>query len=260
MSITPQDSNYFYPQIFEGKNVGLKIDRFFTRVRKNKNVCLVSATIDSFTLSIFGGIKSEDAYNEKNGDFINYNKSSFNLYNAFEKDDILDFINKQKGKRGLLLSTRLDLLNYFEEITKKTRYKAIRKISDFKDGEYQVLIGSRGLFQGVDIPNIDFILLNKVPFEQISPSYKKKMTFFEKQGYTPFTYYTIPRVINQTIQCMGRLWRKPGDKGNIAIFDKKAVYKWKNMFSQILARRKGIRCYDMYEYTSGTLTPIERNF
>lgn len=246
----PQMNNYIYPQIVDGRHVGLLVDNFFDSVDIDLNFCITSATVDSYTKTIFGGIMDDDLYNETGYKTIDYSKSKLYLYNGFTDNNIKHFLAQNKGKEhGLLLSTRLDLVDKLD--SKIGDYEIIKKVDDFVKGKKQILAGSKSLFQGIDIPDVDFVMLNKIPFSRYDEGYKKKMRFFETRGRNAFTFYTKPYTENQLIQSMGRLWRSPGDYGNIALFDSTACLKHIGILKNALACREGIKCI---EYKNGKLS------
>lgn len=135
---------------------------------------------------------------------MDYEHSHFCLYNGMTPANILHFIEMNKERdHGMLLSTRLDLLEKLGE--KLGPYDIIDNKKDFVDGKKQILVGSRSLFQGVDIPEVEFVMLNKIPFSRYDEGYKKKMRFFENRGHQSFSFYTKPHTENALIQSMGRL-------------------------------------------------------
>lgn len=214
------DDNYFHPQIEDGKFIGIKVDRFFDKVngifdKHNKKVCIVSATVDEYTKNIF---ECKDNYVEKSYNSIDYEKSTFEIANDLNDNAVAEFISKQTAEHGLFLSTRLDIVDYYKS-KNICGYEFITKREHFKDGKKQILIGSKSLFQGINIGSIGFVILNKLPFPRYDESYKKKMRYFDGLGKSSYTYYTTPYTTNQLIQCMGRLWRNAGDYGNIIMFN-----------------------------------------
>lgn len=245
--VEPQTDNYIYPQIIDDEHIGLVVDKFFDFVDLANNYCIVSATVDTYTKSIFEIYEDYRNYEETECHTMDYEHSHFCLYNGMTPANILHFIEMNKERdHGMLLSTRLDLLEKLGE--KLGPYDIIDNKKDFVDGKKQILVGSRSLFQGVDIPEVEFVMLNKIPFSRYDEGYKKKMRFFENRGHQSFSFYTKPHTENALIQSMGRLWRKPGDSGNVAIFDSVACRKHPDIIRNALSCRKGIICK---EYING---------
>ncbi len=227
---------FVHPQIEDGVFQGIKVDKFFDKVGISHNVCLVSATVDQYTKNVFD---CKDSYVEKNCNIIDYSKSNIEYSPYINEWNLSSFISKQTSEHGLFLSTRLDIVeNYLGKTV--CGYKFVKNINDLVPGEKQILIGSKRLFQGIDVGSVGFVILNKIPFPRYDASYRKKMRYFETLGHSSYTYYTIPYTTNQLTQTMGRLWRNKGDFGNIIIFDSESVKKHKNIVNLSLEMRKGI--------------------
>ena len=234
--------HYTYPQIEYDKKNGIIIDYFFTNVELPFNVCLVSATVDTYTTSMMK-VGKGNSYKETSCRIIDYSKSSVSVYNEFADDAISNFIKKQEGNRGLLLSTRLDIVDAWVQKGEVCGYEIIDDASKLEDGKKQILVGSRKLFQGIDIHGLDFILLNRLPFDPYTNAYKAKMAYFDSTGVKSYEWYTIPHVVNSLIQAMGRGWRRPDDKCNIGIFDGRALVNHKKILKDALSYRKGIKVF-----------------
>lgn len=241
--ITDAPDNYIYPQIRDGKFEGIKVDRFFEVIKLGVNCCIVSATVDKYTKEIFN-VKEINSYKETGCDITDYKKSNVFIYDDFNDINIRRFLKSQYAEHGLLLSTRLDIVKEFKNRGSVEKYEVIDNPSEFTKGKKQLLVGSRSLFQGIDIENIGFVMINKLPFNKYDESYKKKMAFFESLGKNSYNYYTIPYTTNQLTQAMGRLWRKPGDHGNVAIFDGRCKDKHAGILRDSCSYRDGINIYN----------------
>lgn len=229
---------YIYPQNENDKFTGIKIDKFFMKVNLPTNVCLVSATVDSYTKNI---CNANDGYTEHNCNMIDYKNSTVTVYDQISITGIIRFVSMQKADHGLILSTRLDLVNDLFSMRRICDYEIVKDRGDLTHGKRQILVGSKKLFQGIDIGDIGFIIINKLPFQRYDEGYKRKMIYFDKHGENSYRYYTIPYTTNQLIQCMGRLWRNPGDHGNIALFDGRAKDKHSKILADAIACRDGIK-------------------
>lgn len=241
----PSKSNYFHPQIEDNRFNGVVIDRFFDKVDfLGVKCCLVSATVDKYTKSIFN-IKERNCYKETSCSITDYKKSNVFIYNTFNDNYVRGFLNTQYAKHGLLLSTRVDIVEEYINKKEFCGYEIIDKVTSFIPGKKQILVGSKSLFQGIDIEDIGFVLINKLPFSRYDESYKKKMSYLDSLGHNSYNYYSIPYTTNQLTQAMGRLWRKPGDYGNVAIFDERCKDKHKNILLDSCSYREGINIFYM---------------
>lgn len=239
ISIEDNYDNYIHPLFEDDEFKGIKIDRFFVNVFIPKGfVCLVSATVDDYTKRIFDVKKS---YREEGCNIFDYTKSNFYVYKSFDYNWLASFIKEQTGNRGILLSTRLDIVNQAKQQKELCGYEFIFSPDDFVDDRKQILCGSKSLFQGIDLPDVDFVMVNKIPFPRWDESYKKKQAYIQHEtGLNAYEGYTIPYTENQLIQAMGRLWRKPGDIGNVAVFDGGLVSKHKKIYNYVSMYRYGI--------------------
>lgn len=236
------EDNYIHPLMEDGKFVGINIDYFFDKIPSILPYCIVSATVDQYTRNIFN-IKNENFYKENDCKIFDYSKSNILIYPGYNQRMLEKFIILQEGKKhGLFLSTRLDLVSNLLELKNICKYELIQNVDDFDKDKKQILVGSKSLFQGIDLKDIDFVMLNKIPFPRYDSAYRKKMNYIEKisNNGNSFVNYTIPYTTNQLIQCMGRLWRKPEDFGNIALFDDNILYKHRKILNDAMSYREGI--------------------
>lgn len=220
----------------KGDFIGLKYTKFFDKIDLEIDFkgCLVSATVDDYTKSVFD---VNCNYVEENCNIIDYTKSNIYLKEDFSEEGLTEILQNEKGKHGLFLSTQLSLVNRYKNANiAGFSFTAKRFSSDDK----QVLIGSKKLFQGIDIEGVDFVVLNKIPFDPYNECSKAFNKYLTKNGRNPWSYYTIPHTENTITQAIGRLWRKKGDKGNIYIFDERAKLKFFYMIRDCADYRKGI--------------------
>lgn len=218
----------------------------------DKRIILSSATLDSYTLNFFkynntvkfniykvflSEFRSENSMQDSSINLVEVN----NEYNFLQ--NIEDYIEKNKDKdfkHILILSTSNK--NVFD--IRKKSIKGIIKIGDnqyhlctdvkqykeYPSDSYKIIIGSNGLFQGLDISDLDSVFLNKIPFSKYDEMFKKRCEIYTKDtGENSWIGVTIPETMNIILQCAGRLWRSPDSKGNFIIFGNKGQFdkfKW----------------------------------
>lgn len=246
LEINPSAEDVFvHPMSEDGRFQGILVDRFSDKFNLGKPICIVSATVDSYTKDLF---TIKDSYKERGCVLFNYNDSTFYIYKSLGSDiyslseQIEKFVSKQTEDRGLFFSTRLDIVEYFKNKEKICDYEVITNCEDFRDNAKQILIGSKSISQGIDIQGVKFILINKIPFPRYDASYKKKQKYLNNRGYdNPYSQFTIPSTENALLQITGRLWRHPGDKGDIAIFDDRLNDKHKGILYNLLSYREGLK-------------------
>ena len=235
----------------EVSNNGIEIIKFWSMyevMQAQINYILFSATQDDFTLEMFDVLPSR-LYIEEGCNTIDYSKSEFIVVPEEKFSDGLNkFLLRMKEKnrnKGLVLSTTMVDINYMENEKEIQGYKVFRDRDIDKFLKYKgnsILIGSRGLFQGIDIPDLNFVCLNRIPFPTYDDKFKAQANYLEKVArINAWRKFTIPQVKNDITQTTGRLWRKPGDKGTICIMDPRLTTRFKYMIKYIEEVRKGIK-------------------
>jgi ATP-dependent DNA helicase DinG len=94
-------------------------------------------------------------------------------------------------------------------------------IYDFEQDDRSVLVGTRGFFQGIDIPgaSLRLVIVNKIPFLPPSLLDSKRMEFLKSKNMNGFDMVCVAPTANLLAQAAGRLIRHSGDKGVVAVFD-----------------------------------------
>lgn len=244
-----------YGNYIERTNYNFVINRFYKTfdLEIQPRILLMSATLDDFTLNMFQ-VRSSNFYREYKV-FCDYSKSEFiaipdeNFAKALSK--FMNYIDGKNLNTGLILSTTITDMNTAINIINNdfNQFKVfdIRNcnIEEFESYKgKKVLIGSRGLFQGIDIADLDFVALNKIPFPNWDDKAKAQQDFLTDHGknnFDPWKQFTIPKTENDIIQSTGRLWRSIDSKGIVSIFDPR-VEKFKYIFQHTMDRyRHGIK-------------------
>ncbi len=241
------DSKYY----FEIDEEHMKRICFWSHFNVEQNTIkyrLFTATLDRFTRIMFG--MNPDSYDnfyvERNFNLFDYSNSDAYIYRVNDFNGVLnDFLRKceqRDFKSGLILSTTIENVTNLKNLGQIRKYKVYTNINEFKDAEgYKVLVGSRALFQGIDIPEINFVFINKIPFEKYDEEFIGRTEYLKRNAdIDPWTDYSIPIVQNTLIQTTGRLWRTPGDFGMVAIDDGRLVGRFNYLMRTIRDVRKGI--------------------
>ena len=213
---------------------------------------LFTATLDRFTRIMFGmnpDDYTDNFYRETNFNIIDYTKSDAFIYRINDFDTALgkfiEICEKKDFKSGLILSTTIENVTNLHRQKTVGKYTVYTSLKDFKEADgYKVLVGSRAMFQGIDIPEINFVALNKIPFELYDEEFQKRTQYLKRYaGIDPWSDYSIPFVKNTIIQTTGRLWRGPDDYGIVGIFDSRLLGRFKYLMKTITDVRKGINVY-----------------
>lgn len=222
--------NYFY-RVFEFKR---------------PKTLLMSATMDDFTLQMFE-VRHVNVYREHKN-FCDYSKSEFIAIPREEFKpaylEFLDYVNNKGLRRGLCLSTTITDMRIALECDGYNGFRMINDLEEFLQAsseEKLVLCGSRALFQGIDIPDLDFVCLNRLPFPNWNDKARAQQDFLTnngKNGFDPWKGFVVPKTQNDILQSSGRLWRDVNSKGVVSIFDDR-IEKHAYMIK---------RCFDYYRH------------
>lgn len=142
----------------------------------------------------------------------------------FMVQEVLKILGKIDGNALVLFTSNLRKEKFIQKIypylTEKniflyTRKKEISKL--FHSENKSILVGSKGFFEGIDIPgnSLTCVILDKVPnISKSFPLYRKLM-----DNGVPYNNINEPRVITDLKQCFGRLIRSQYDYGYFIVID-----------------------------------------
>ncbi len=103
-----------------------------------------------------------------------------------------------------------------------------RLMEEFAADETSCLVGSLGLWQGIDVagPAVTLVLIDKLPFQRPDdPLALARRDQAAAKGHDPFVTYDLPRAARQLAQGVGRLVRRDDDRGMVAVLDPRLVTK-----------------------------------
>ncbi|MDR0788929.1 MAG: ATP-dependent DNA helicase [Bifidobacteriaceae bacterium] len=125
-----------------------------------------------------------------------------------EARDVVKFLKNS-------LPNNIHVHSYFDSPNKE------QIVRDFSDDLNSVLVGTKGLFQGIDIPgdSLRLVCVNKIPFAPPSPVSKELEKLYEEAGRNAFMELSVAEASNTLAQACGRLIRTNTDRGIVAIFD-----------------------------------------
>ena len=99
-------------------------------------------------------------------------------------------------------------------------------MEEFAKVEHSCLIGSLGLWQGIDVmgPALSLVIVDKLPFARPNdPLAMARREQAEAEGHNPFGTYDLPRAALLLAQGVGRLIRSNEDRGVVAVLDRRLV-------------------------------------
>jgi ATP-dependent DNA helicase RecQ len=99
-----------------------------------------------------------------------------------------------------------------------------RLIDEFREDEGTSLLGTRSLWEGVDVPgpSLSYVFLEKLPYPSLGdPVEAARMGAVENTGGNSFYDYLLPKMVILLKQGFGRLIRSNKDKGAVILLDKR---------------------------------------
>jgi len=99
-----------------------------------------------------------------------------------------------------------------------------RILDEFREDEASSLLGSRSLWEGVDVPgsSLSYVFLEKLPYPSIGdPVEAARMSAVENAGRNAFYDYLLPKMVIILKQGFGRLIRSATDTGAAILLDKR---------------------------------------
>ena len=105
-------------------------------------------------------------------------------------------------------------------------YPRPRLMEEFARDETSCLVGSIGLWQGLDVPGpaVSLVVIDKIPFARPDdPVAVARRERAAAEGRSPFETYDLPRAAMLLAQGAGRLVRSATDRGVVAVMDRRLV-------------------------------------
>lgn len=104
-----------------------------------------------------------------------------------------------------------------------TQLQLVRR---FQATDRALLLGTRSWWQGVDLPGLRLVIMDKLPFPQIGdPLVAARMAALEVEGLSSFGSYTLPSALLTFRQGLGRLMRREDDWGVVVSLDERIAAK-----------------------------------
>ncbi len=101
-----------------------------------------------------------------------------------------------------------------------------RLIADFQATSNGVILGTRSWWQGVDLPGMRLLVMDKLPFPQLNdPIVKARIEEIDQAGGSSFNEFMLPLAIITFRQGFGRLMRQERDWGVVVVCDERIVQK-----------------------------------
>lgn len=147
-------------------------------------------------------------------------------------EEIIKLIKLSRGRAFCLFTSHKMLRAAAEALESAVEYpllvqgKAPREIllKKFRDEVHSVLLGAQSFWEGVDVPGeaLSLVIIDKIPFASpTEPMVEARIELLKSRNEQAFTKYQLPAAAMALRQGVGRLLRSSGDKGVVAILDKR---------------------------------------
>lgn len=154
----------------------------------------------------------------------------------FDRDTAKVFRNVIETCKGrtLGLFTRIESMNRIAKFLKEdTSYRILvqgqmdrnQLITAFRDDVSSVLLGVKSFWQGIDVPGeaLTAVVIHKLPFPVPDDPIVESIT--ERLGRYAWQLFSLPRMLLEMRQGIGRLIRRKDDVGVIVILDRRVAEK-----------------------------------
>lgn len=150
---------------------------------------------------------------------------------------IAELLNAVEGRALVLFTSHMALeavwkrlygltseLNPPRPLFKQGEAQMQRIIADFQATPDGVIFGTRSWWQGVNLPGMRMVIIDKLPFPQMNdPVIKARIDTIDGDGGNSFVNFTLPTAIITFRQGFGRLMRKESDRGVVVVCDERIV-------------------------------------
>lgn len=150
---------------------------------------------------------------------------------------ITEILNAVEGRALVLFTSHMALeavwkrlsgegsqLNPQRPLFKQGEAQMQRIIGEFQGSFQGVIFGTRSWWQGVDLPGMRLVIMDKLPFPQMNdPVIKARIDTIDGDGGNSFVNFTLPTAIITFRQGFGRLMRKEDDRGVVVVCDERIV-------------------------------------
>ncbi len=151
-------------------------------------------------------------------------------------DQIKSLLNISKGRALVLFTSFAAMDSAFHALRDEMDFPVLRQgtasrhelLSRFARETDSVLFAVASFWEGVDVPgeSLSMVIIDKLPFEVPSdPVIMARISRIKSSGGNPFFEFQVPRAILGLRQGVGRLMRRSGDRGVMAVLDVRLTTK-----------------------------------
>ncbi|MCD4557032.1 ATP-dependent DNA helicase [Schaalia sp. lx-100] len=151
-------------------------------------------------------------------------------------EEIVDLVQASGGGALVLCSSRRAVHSVTEILRSRVRTQVFAQgdasvsslVEQFRDDVNSSLVGTLGLWQGVDVPGLScrLVIIDKIPFPHPhDPVIQALSDVAQRNRRSGFWTVSLPRAALLMAQGAGRLLRTSEDRGVLAVLDKRLVTK-----------------------------------
>ena len=151
-------------------------------------------------------------------------------------DQIKSLLNISRGRALVLFTSFAAMDSAFHVLRDELPFPVLRQgtasrhelLSRFARETESVLFAVASFWEGVDVPgeSLSMVIIDKLPFEVPSdPVIMARISRIKASGGNPFFDFQVPRAILGLRQGVGRLMRRSGDRGVMAVLDVRLTTK-----------------------------------
>jgi len=151
-------------------------------------------------------------------------------YREILHDQIKTLLTTSKGRALVLFTSFAAMDNAYHCLRDELDYPMLRQgttsrhelLTRFAEETNSILFAVASFWEGVDVPgeSLSMVIIDKLPFEVPSdPVIMARINRIKATGGNPFFEFQVPRAILGLRQGVGRLMRRTGDRGVMAVLD-----------------------------------------
>ncbi|MDH7479548.1 MAG: helicase C-terminal domain-containing protein, partial [Syntrophomonadaceae bacterium] len=151
---------------------------------------------------------------------------------------IIDLVKTARGRTLVLFTSNKLLRETYFQIKDSLEQEDIvvmaqnidggqsRLLEEFRETPQSVILGSSGLWEGIDIPGeaLSCVVIVRLPFSTPNlPLAEARIESLQRQKRNAFYSYSMPQAIIRLKQGFGRLIRTQNDRGVVVILDSRVI-------------------------------------